>query len=235
MMPRAEFDARMEALIADIKVLRTWRCRDLLPRRAGGPQRSRQPWPRHRRRRQHLEQSGPTRRRDRRQAAKLPWDPDSRDSHDRPRRFSADSRTQARCVPGRDQGNAERSFRDEVGCHYFDVTQDREDPLHFIFYELYLDEAAVEAHRAAPHFAEWRKAASECVVAGSQVNTLCNQRFHPLLPARRRVDQADHPARRHVLTNIQRHSPRTALPTTSPGATNASTIQAQLAHHPVRS
>jgi len=26
--------------------------------------------------------------------------------------------------------NAERSFRDEVGCEYLDVTQDREDPLH---------------------------------------------------------------------------------------------------------
>ena len=78
--------------------------------------------------------------------------------------------------------NAERSFRDEVGCHYFDVTQDREDPLHFIFYELYLDEAAVEAHRAAPHFADWRKAASECVVNGSQVNTLCNQKFHHSYP-----------------------------------------------------
>jgi quinol monooxygenase YgiN len=74
--------------------------------------------------------------------------------------------------------NAERSFRDEVGCRYFDVTQDRDDPLHFIFYELYRDEAAVEAHRAAPHFADWREAAADCVVPGSQVNTLCNQRFH---------------------------------------------------------
>jgi quinol monooxygenase YgiN len=76
------------------------------------------------------------------------------------------------------QENANRTFSDEVGCHYFDVVQDREDPLHFIFYELYLDEAAVEAHRAAPHFAEWRKAAAECVVPGSQVNTFCNQKLH---------------------------------------------------------
>lgn len=76
------------------------------------------------------------------------------------------------------QENANRTFSDEAGCRYFDVTQDRDDPLHFIFYELYLDEAAVEAHRAAPHFAEWRKAATECVVPGSQVNTFCNQKFH---------------------------------------------------------
>ena len=74
--------------------------------------------------------------------------------------------------------NADRTFSDEVGCRYFDVTQDREDPLHFIFYELYLDEAAVEAHRAARHFAAWRKAAGECVVPGSQTNTLCDQKFH---------------------------------------------------------
>lgn len=74
--------------------------------------------------------------------------------------------------------NAHRTFTEEAGCRYFDVTQDRGDPLHFVFYELYVDEAALEAHRAAPHFADWRTAAAECVVAGSQVNTLCNQKFH---------------------------------------------------------
>ena len=47
-----------------------------------------------------------------------------------------------------------------------------------MFYELYDDEAAIAAHRAAPHFAEWRKAADVCVVKGSQVNTFCNQLFH---------------------------------------------------------
>lgn len=78
--------------------------------------------------------------------------------------------------------NAIRTFSDEVGCRYFDVTQDREDPLHFIFYELYSDEAAVEAHRAAPHFFDWRRAAADCVVPGSQVNTLCNQTFHHAYP-----------------------------------------------------
>lgn len=75
------------------------------------------------------------------------------------------------------QKNAYRSFSDEVGCCYFDVTQDRENPRHFILYELYLDEAAVEAHRATSHFADWRKAVAECVVPGSQVNTLCDQKF----------------------------------------------------------
>lgn len=74
--------------------------------------------------------------------------------------------------------NAERSFTDEPSCLYFDVTQDVADDHHFVFYELYADEAAVAAHRSAPHFAAWRQAADRCVVPGSQVNTLAAQRFH---------------------------------------------------------
>jgi len=76
--------------------------------------------------------------------------------------------------------NAERTFTDEPGCLSFDVTQDLADPHHFVFYELYADEAAVAAHRAAPHFAQWREAADRCVVPGSQVNTVSTMRFrHP--------------------------------------------------------
>lgn len=74
--------------------------------------------------------------------------------------------------------NAERSFIDEPGCLHFDVTQDLADDHHFVFYELYEDEAAVDAHRATPHFAAWRRAADRCLVPGSQVNTLAAQRFH---------------------------------------------------------
>jgi quinol monooxygenase YgiN len=74
--------------------------------------------------------------------------------------------------------NAERSFTDEPGCHYFDVTQDVTDDHHFVLYELYADDDAVTAHRAAPHFADWRAAVGRCVVPGSQVNTLAVQRFH---------------------------------------------------------
>ncbi len=73
--------------------------------------------------------------------------------------------------------NAERSFTDEPGCARFDVTQDVTDDHHFFFYELYDDQAAVEAHRATPHFAAWRRAADRCVVPGSQVNTLAARRF----------------------------------------------------------
>lgn len=74
--------------------------------------------------------------------------------------------------------NAERTFSDEPGCHYFDVAQDQNNPTHFMFYELYDDEAAIEAHRKAPHYFKWREAVDACVVKGSQVNTVCKQLFH---------------------------------------------------------
>jgi quinol monooxygenase YgiN len=74
--------------------------------------------------------------------------------------------------------NARWSFVHEPGCKYFDVTQDAARPTHFVFYELYEDEAALAAHRASPHFALWRQAADRCVVKGSQVNTVCRQLFH---------------------------------------------------------
>ncbi|MEU0674570.1 putative quinol monooxygenase [Streptomyces sp. NPDC006172] len=74
--------------------------------------------------------------------------------------------------------NAERSFTDEPGCRYFDVVCDSTDDHHFVFHEIYDDEAAVEAHRAAPHFKAWREAAARYVVPGSQVNTLAHRLFH---------------------------------------------------------
>ena len=51
------------------------------------------------------------------------------------------------------------SERDEPGCLRFDVLQDLADPNVYYFYEMYRDEAALEAHRAAPHYAVWRAAA----------------------------------------------------------------------------
>jgi quinol monooxygenase YgiN len=74
--------------------------------------------------------------------------------------------------------NAERSFTDEPGCRYFDVSQDLADDHHFTLYEVYADEAAVEAHRSAPHFKVWREAVAEHVVPGSQANTLARRLFH---------------------------------------------------------
>jgi quinol monooxygenase YgiN len=73
---------------------------------------------------------------------------------------------------------ATRSFTDEPGCRYFDVNVDTTDDHHFTFYELYADQAALDAHRAAPHFPVWRQAAGEHVVPGSQVNTVAERLLH---------------------------------------------------------
>ena len=51
------------------------------------------------------------------------------------------------------------SEKDEPGCLRFNVLQDQKDPNVYYFYEVYKDEAALEAHRAAPHYAVWRAAA----------------------------------------------------------------------------
>jgi autoinducer 2-degrading protein len=48
--------------------------------------------------------------------------------------------------------DAEHSERDEPGCLRFDVIQDLGDPNRFYYYEVYRDEAALEAHRQTPHF-----------------------------------------------------------------------------------
>lgn len=74
--------------------------------------------------------------------------------------------------------NAHATFTDEPGCEYFDVVVDTADDHHFIFYELYRDQAALEAHRNAPHFAAWRRAAAEHVVPGSQHNTVTERLLH---------------------------------------------------------
>src|SRR5437763_12909962 len=51
------------------------------------------------------------------------------------------------------------SERDERDCFRFNVLQDQQDRNVYYFYEVYRDEKALEAHRAAPHYAVWRAAA----------------------------------------------------------------------------
>jgi autoinducer 2-degrading protein len=48
------------------------------------------------------------------------------------------------------------SERDEPGCLRFNVLQDAKEPNVYYFYEVYKDEAALEAHRTMPHYAVWR-------------------------------------------------------------------------------
>src|SRR4030095_5651880 len=51
------------------------------------------------------------------------------------------------------------SEKDEPGCLRFNVLQDAQDENIYYFYEVYKDQAALEAHRAMPHYAVWRAAA----------------------------------------------------------------------------
>jgi (4S)-4-hydroxy-5-phosphonooxypentane-2,3-dione isomerase len=48
--------------------------------------------------------------------------------------------------------NARASRETEPGCRQFDVCRDPTDPALFFLYELYDDEAAVQAHIASAHF-----------------------------------------------------------------------------------
>src|SRR5262245_14011712 len=57
------------------------------------------------------------------------------------------------------EADALGSERDEPGCLRFNVLQDAQDQNVYYFYEVYKDEAALEAHRKAPHYDIWRAAA----------------------------------------------------------------------------
>jgi autoinducer 2-degrading protein len=67
------------------------------------------------------------------------------------------------------------SERDESGCMRFNVLQDARDQNVYYFYEVYRDEAALEAHRAAPHYAVWRAAAD--TLDGAPEATRCQTVF----------------------------------------------------------
>ena len=54
--------------------------------------------------------------------------------------------------------NAAQSHVLEAGCQQFDVCQDQQNPNTIFLYEIYDNEAAFEAHKAAPHYYEFNHA-----------------------------------------------------------------------------
>lgn len=48
-----------------------------------------------------------------------------------------------------------QASRAETGVMQFDLLQQNDDPTRFMLYEVYRDEAALEAHRHTPHFQRW--------------------------------------------------------------------------------
>ncbi|MCI4430698.1 MAG: antibiotic biosynthesis monooxygenase [Burkholderiales bacterium] len=59
--------------------------------------------------------------------------------------------------------NARASRATEPGCHQFDVCRDAADPRLFFLYELYEDEAAIQAHLQTAHFLQMSQATSAWV------------------------------------------------------------------------
>ena len=70
--------------------------------------------------------------------------------------------------------DARGSVNDEPGCYQFDVIQDSGDPNKIYLYEVYKDEAALNAHLQAPHYIRWRDTVKDWfdgpVVGGSGTN-----------------------------------------------------------------
>lgn len=61
------------------------------------------------------------------------------------------------------RANAQASLEQEPGCRQFDVCRDAQDPALFFLYELYDDEAAIQAHLQSPHFLRMNAATAQWV------------------------------------------------------------------------
>jgi len=93
------------------------------------------------------------------------------------------------------------SERDEAGCLRFNVLQDGQDENVYYFYEVYRDQAALEAHRAMPHYGSgatpwtrWtdrprRSAARPCSRRSARTGASRSHRA----PRRRSADVHHHP------------------------------------------
>jgi autoinducer 2-degrading protein len=73
------------------------------------------------------------------------------------------------------EADALGSERDEPGWLRFNVLRDQQDQNVYYFFEVYRDEAASEAHRAASHYADWRAAAD--TLDGPPQATRCDSVF----------------------------------------------------------
>ncbi len=87
-------------------------------------------------------------------------------------------------------GDAVGSNNDEPGCYRFDVLQDNDDANTIHLYEIYHDDAAVEAHRAAPHYLKWREEVADWF-AGETVRRLATPVYPPEGAWRKRPPVAD--------------------------------------------
>ena len=50
--------------------------------------------------------------------------------------------------------------RNEPGCLKWEWSRHIDEPEHFAIYELYVDRAAIDFHKASEHFGEWKKSSA---------------------------------------------------------------------------
>ena len=70
-----------------------------------------------------------------------------------------------------------RASLQEPGVRRFDVLQDEGDPAHVVLDEVYVDQAAVDAHKQTEHYARWRD-----TVAGMMAQPRSSTRFTAVAP-----------------------------------------------------
>jgi (4S)-4-hydroxy-5-phosphonooxypentane-2,3-dione isomerase len=66
---------------------------------------------------------------------------------------------------------------EEPGVRRFDVLQDATDPAHVVLNEVYVDQAAADAHKQTAHYARWRDA-----VAPMMAEPRSSTRFDAVFP-----------------------------------------------------
>ena len=60
--------------------------------------------------------------------------------------------------------HARTSLEREPGCHRFDIHQETKDPTLFFLFEIYADDAALDAHRVSQHYLQFREDVKDWVV-----------------------------------------------------------------------
>jgi quinol monooxygenase YgiN len=70
---------------------------------------------------------------------------------------------------------AANSLSQEPDCLQFDVCFGIDDPANFFLYEKYTNQAAVDAHRKTPYFAEFRSAITPWVASKEAKSWQCDQ------------------------------------------------------------
>ena len=71
--------------------------------------------------------------------------------------------------------DAEHSMQDEPGCQQFRILVPDDESNTIYFFEVYDDQAALDAHRTQPHYAVYSKVAEEIRVSRERVSlTLLN-------------------------------------------------------------